>query len=169
MTGALVGLCLAVALFLPTAARGQVVIGPILNDVLDIPVPILCPGEIPAIGQLDVTSVVRQGGDLFALGTLSGTCGGEPFSLPVTFPIDLDSTNGTCDILHLVLGPLDLTLLGLEVHLDQVLLDITATAAPGNLLGNLLCAVAHLLDSPGNPLGGLASHLDRILQILQGL
>lgn len=54
-----------------------------------------------------------------------------------------------CDILNLVLGPLDLNLLGLEVHLNRVVLDIVATPGPGNLLGNLLCAVAGLLDNTG--------------------
>ena len=38
----------------------------------------------------------------------------------------------------------------------------TATAAPGNLLGNLLCAVVHLLDSNG-PLTTLTSLLNQIL------
>ena len=58
---------------------------------------------------------------------------------------------GACDILNLVLGPLDLDLLGLQVHLDQVVLDIVAQSGAGNLLGNLLCAVAGLLD-PASPL-----------------
>ena len=56
---------------------------------------------------------------------------------------------GSCDVLNLVLGPLDLNLLGLKVHLDKVVLDITAVAGAGNLLGNLLCAVAGLLDGTG--------------------
>ena len=51
-----------------------------------------------------------------------------------------------------MLGPLDLNLLGLEIHLDTVVLDIIANPA-GGLLGELLCAVANLLD--GGPLGGL--------------
>lgn len=54
-----------------------------------------------------------------------------------------------CDILNLVLGPLDLDVLGLQVHLDTVVLDITAVPGAGNLLGNLLCAVAGLLDNTG--------------------
>jgi hypothetical protein len=76
----------------------------------------------------------------------------------------LDAT-GTCEILHLVLGPLDLNLLGVMVHLDQVVLDITAEAGPGNLLGNLLCAVAHLLDSSasGNALANLLNHIFSLL------
>jgi hypothetical protein len=56
----------------------------------------------------------------------------------------------SCEILDLVLGPLDLNLLGLEVHLDTVHLNITAVPGAGNLLGNLLCAVAGLLDPNGS-------------------
>jgi len=69
-----------------------------------------------------------------------------------------------CDILNLVLGPLDLNILGLRVQLNQVVLDITAVPGAGNLLGNLLCAVAGLLD--GGPLGGLLGGLLGQLQTL---
>ena len=64
-----------------------------------------------------------------------------------------------------MLGPLDLNLLGLEVHLDTVHLNITAVPGPGNLLGNLLCAIAGLLDGP-SPLSGIAALLNRVLAIL---
>jgi hypothetical protein len=65
------------------------------------------------------------------------------------------SSQGTTNILHLSLGPLDLNLLGLQVHLDNcnngpVTIDITAQSGPGNLLGNLLGGLAHLLDSNAN-------------------
>ena len=74
---------------------------------------------------------------------------------------------GACDILRLKLGPLDLNLLGLGVHLDQVVLDITAEQGPGNLLGNLLCAVAGLLDRPtGGGGGGLSGLLQGIIGLL---
>ena len=43
-----------------------------------------------------------------------------------------------CTILDLTLGPLDLNLLGLMVHLDQVHLLITADSE-GGILGSLLC------------------------------
>lgn len=71
-----------------------------------------------------------------------------------------------CDILNLVLGPLDLNLLGLEVHLSRVVLDIVAVPGPGNLLGNLLCAVAGLLDG-GGFLTQIAQILNSILAILR--
>ena len=72
-----------------------------------------------------------------------------------------------CEILDLVLGPLDLNLLGLEIHLDVVHLNITAVPGAGNLLGNLLCAVAGLLDAP--QLGNLGGVLTNLLNAILGL
>jgi hypothetical protein len=46
-----------------------------------------------------------------------------------------------CTILDLVLGPLDLNLLGLMIHLDRVHLTITADPN-GGILGSLLCSLA---------------------------
>ena len=78
------------------------------------------------------------------------------------------SRAAACDILNLVLGPLDLNVLGLEIHLQRVVLDIVAVAGAGQLLGNLLCAVAGLLD--GGPLAGLLGQLSNLLnQILAAL
>lgn len=77
-----------------------------------------------------------------------------------------------CPILHLDLGPLNLDLLGLQVHLNQVVLDVTAVPGPGNLLGNLLCAVAGLLD--GIDLAGVLGRLlqgliDALIRLLEGI
>ncbi|HEY3056925.1 MAG TPA: hypothetical protein VGK31_13450 [Thermoanaerobaculia bacterium] len=74
----------------------------------------------------------------------------------------------TCPILHLDLGPLSLNLLGLQVNLSEVVLDITAQSGAGNLLGNLLCAITHLLDGAG-ALADIANLLNQILQVLSGL
>ncbi len=74
------------------------------------------------------------------------------------------AARATCAILHLVLGPLDLNLLGLKVHLDRVVLNIDAVSGTGALLGNLLCAVAGLLDGGlGGLLGRVTNLLNRIL------
>ncbi|MBO0709486.1 MAG: hypothetical protein J2P44_14080, partial [Candidatus Dormibacteraeota bacterium] len=86
---------------------------------------------------------------------------------PITARTAAASAARTCGILNLVLGPLDLNLLGLVVHLDRVVLTIVAQTGAGNLLGNLLCAVAGLLD---NGLSGLLGHLTNLLnQILAAL
>ena len=67
-----------------------------------------------------------------------------------------------CPILGLDLGPLHLDVLGLVIDLNEVILDITAVPGAGNLLGNLLCAVAGLLDG-GGPLGQIAALLNQLL------
>jgi hypothetical protein len=75
----------------------------------------------------------------------------------------------SCSVLHLVLGPLDLNLLGLAVHLNRVVLDITAIPGAGNLLGNLLCAVANLLNNTSPTLADLyklSSLLSQIIGLL---
>jgi len=110
---------------------------------------------------LTVTAFRVVDGALTAIGTVTGGNVTIPFQVPV-----LPATAGSCDILNLVLGPLHLNLLGLVVDLNEVHLDITAVPGAGNLLGNLLCSVAHLLDSNGNPLGGISALLNRILGIL---
>lgn len=120
-------------------------------------------GTLTNIVVKDVNGVLTATGNLS--GTLTNSLGqvvGTVTNLPITL---LATPTGTCQILHLVLGPLDLNLLGLMVHLNQVVLDITAQAGPGNLLGNLLCAVAHLLDN-GGPLTGIVGLLSNLLRHL---
>lgn len=51
------------------------------------------------------------------------------------------SQTNICKILELTLGPLDLNLLGLLIHLDRVHLTITAVRG-GGILGDLLCGIA---------------------------
>lgn len=135
--------------------------------------------NIPITGTVDSTALptgstfsvdrfaVKKGA-VVALGALAGT-GTALDGQQIALPVDPAASSGDCTILHLVLGPLDLNLLGLMVHLDQVTLDISAQPGPGNLLGNLLCAVANLLNGNGNALGRLANLLNQILGILQGL
>lgn len=122
-------------------------------------------------GTFTPTRVLNQGGQLAAVGTLTGTLTNSAgtslgaVTQQVTTPLQAAAT---CDILNLNLGPLDLNLLGLQVHLDEVVLDITAQQGPGNLLGNLLCAVAGLLDNTGGggALNGVVALLNRILSLL---
>lgn len=52
------------------------------------------------------------------------------------------STGGACKVLHLDLKELTLQLLGLNAHLDRVILDITGNAK-GGVLGSLFCRLAH--------------------------
>ena len=66
---------------------------------------------------------------------------------------DIESEGAESDesttVLFLDIYGLDLDLLGLEVQLHQVVLDVFATEGDGNLLGNLLSSVAGLTDPGG--------------------
>jgi hypothetical protein len=120
-------------------------------------------------GVFTVSRFVLQNGQVAAVGTLTGTVtnavGLTIGAIVRTLTIPLISIHATCDILHLELGPLDLDLLGLVIHLDKIVLDIDAQSGPGNLLGNLLCAVANLLNNNG-PLSQLVNLLNQILGLL---
>jgi hypothetical protein len=121
-------------------------------------------------GTFTIDKFVTQNGSTAAQGTLTGTLTNtvtgvvQNVTQAVTLPL---AAAGTCQILHLTLGPLDLNLLGLVVHLDRVVLDITAQSGPGNLLGNLLCGIAGLLDgsAPANVLTNLLNTLLGVLQL----
>jgi len=63
---------------------------------------------------------------------------------PISFGVDLHATTaaaGECSVLDLVLGPLNLDLLGLVVDLNKVHLIVTATPT-GGVLGSLFCTLA---------------------------
>jgi hypothetical protein len=69
-----------------------------------------------------------------------------------------------CQILFLDIQPIFLDLLGLQISLSRVTLDITAVEGAGNLLGNLLCGLVSILD-PEEPLANadLARFLNQLL------
>jgi hypothetical protein len=117
--------------------------------------------------------------DVIATGTLTGTltdsAGTQLGTVTQTISTPLDrSASGAriaaadCQILDLRLQPIDLDLLGLVVHLDTVHLNISADTGPGDLLGNLLCALTGLLDGAGTA-AQIAALLNQILAILNGL
>ena len=121
-------------------------------------------------GVFDITSfATNAAGQLVANGTFTGTytdAAGAVQTITSAASSVVTNANagqgGGCQILDLVLGPLHLDLLGLVVDLNQVHLDISAVPGAGNLLGNLLCSVAGLLDN-GTGVSGLANILNRLL------
>src|SRR5215213_2153565 len=116
-----------------------------------------------AISQFKVVN-----NQIVAVGTLTGTIqnsvGNVIGTVLKTIQMIVNITDASCDILHLELGPLDLDLLGLQVHLNKVVLDIDADPT-GGLLGALLCAVANLLNA-GGPLASIVDLLNQILALL---
>jgi len=128
-------------------------------------------------GTLDVQRFAAEGGALVAYGRLTGvlteTVGqARPVTKVVRLPVSTAggaaarAPNAVCPILRLDLAPTHLDLLGLVVDLSAVHLRITAVSGPGKLLGNLLCAVAGLLD--GNQLAATSRALNRAVRILNG-
>ena len=124
-------------------------------------------------GTVTMTGFSVVNGVLMALGTLTGTitntATGAATTVASNFSAPVTAQQASCQVLNLVLGPLHLDLLGLVVDLNQVVLTITAVRGAGNLLGNLLCSIAGLLDNPAGGTGGLARLLNQLLGILNGL
>ena len=120
----------------------------------------LANGVLEATGRLTGTLTSADGTQLGRVN--------QVVTLPVSTTANAASATNApavCGILNLVLGPLNLNLLGLVVTLNQVHLTITAVPGAGNLLGNLLCAVANLLNGGGG-LSALSALLNNILALL---
>ena len=147
-------------------------------------------------GEFTLESFQVRKGVLYAVGTLTGeidrtdaakdrTIKNRRIALPVNLEEsgisaeaaaaaadengDIEAAAVDVNVLTLVLGPLDLNLLGLEIHLNQVVLTIDADPT-GGLLGALLAALAglnlgDLLGFLGN-LGDLADFLNFLLDLL---
>jgi hypothetical protein len=137
-----------------------------------IPIPLSLTGINGTFqGTLTLTSfAVNSAGDIVANGRLVGTAVVDGVTTQVNSAISgLVVTPGQrCQILFLDIGPIFLDLLGLQLQTSQITVDLTAVAGPGNLLGNLLCALVGLLDS-GGPLSTVQGLLAQINAILGGL
>jgi hypothetical protein len=108
------------------------------------------------IVTLKINKFVRRGKSLFAQGTavshfapspanpagVAPTTVTKPFTAKVQGLRQFQSAQRICPVLELTLGPLDLNVLGLIVHLDTVHLTITANSR-GGVLGSLFCSLAH--------------------------
>ena len=92
----------------------------------------------------------------------------KPPHVPPGPPNDNDDDDDPerCDILTLEIPEgVIVNLLGLVVETSPICLEIYAERGEGNLLGNLLCAVVHLLDAPGI----IGRRLDALLALVDGI
>jgi hypothetical protein len=158
------------------------------NPALAVPITGAVAGGGAVTGTFTIREFVRNNqGGIDAVGTLVASvpvgAASRTTVSEIRLPVDLDrsgsptdvaaaapdefAVQATCDILNLVLGPLDLNLLGLEIHLNEVVLDIVAVTGAGNLLGNLLCALVGILDGP--TLTGLLGQITNLLNQILGL
>lgn len=139
-------------------------------------------GSLPVTGQLEdggtfegtvsnLNASVNDAGDLVVSGVLNGTATQADGTVTQITDQAFTTTatlqqGASCDILFLDLGPLNLDLLGLTVDLSQITLDVNAVPGAGNLLGNLLCAIAGLLDNTGGATNGIANLLNQVFSLL---
>jgi len=148
-----------------------------VNTFNDLPVRGTLPLDRVFRGTLDIRNFRAQNGQLYAIGRLTGRVlnvdgvvlrriTDQRVRLPLELRQPLQAAQGaaSCDILILVLGPLHLDLLGLVIDLNRINLRITAEPGPGNLLGNLLCAITGLLDTQG--LSGVLAQLLRAVRFV---
>jgi hypothetical protein len=127
-------------------------------------------------GTYTIDRFVARRGKLVSVGTLKGKLRGKrvvrrdvrmPAGLPATGKTaQVPTIPGACQVLNLVLGPINLNLLGLSVRTNQINLRIDAVPGAGNLLGNLLCGITNLLNPAGLP---ALSQLTQILNALLAL
>jgi hypothetical protein len=144
------------------------------TSLASVPVSGIAKNHKKFAGHFTVDRFVARNGKTFAIGRLVGNVGHRHIdrsnvALPASVaknPAAATSRTraASCPILHLVLGPVNLNLLGLVVTLgggtlanQPIVLDITAVPGPGNLLGNLLCGVSNLLNGTG--VSSLSSNL----------
>lgn len=129
------------------------------------------------IGTFEIQRFVAINRQLHAIGVVTATDGVKTAIGALAVPVKVTSggttstaqaEQATCPVLHLAIGPINLNLLGLVVTTQPIVVDIVAVPGPGNLLGNLLCAIAGLLDPSGaiSNLARLIAALNQLLQIL---
>jgi hypothetical protein len=185
-------LALAVA-GVPTAAAATTNGGmPAATDagpLMTIPMTGVAKNNKKFTGTYGIYKFVAKSGKVWAVGTLKGKLKNRKVRrgnvmMPATLVAPQGaqaSQAGSCDVLNLVLGPIDLNLLGLRVELGggqnadlPIVLDITAVRGAG-LLGDLLCGLLDGLGLPGvleqlsGQLNDLAATLNAIAGLLGGL
>jgi hypothetical protein len=132
-------------------------------------------------GTYTIDRFIRSGGRQYAVGTVKGRLKGRRVKREdVRIPVAIqrhdaagasqlpNPTPGACQILDLVLQPINLNLLGLRVATSRIEVLIEAIPGAGNLLGNLLCGITGILDpraaTPASP-----SQLTQVLNALLAL
>ena len=169
---ALLALMLCALLIAAPAASAQEPAG--MTKV--IPVAGKAKGGKAFAGTYTIDSFRTAGGQLVSTGTLRGRLAGRRVvergvSMPAVLSSDAQGAQlppipGACEILNLVLGPINLDLLGLVVRTNRINVRIDAVPGEGNLLGNLLCAITGILDPQATGARQLAPALNAILALV---
>ena len=94
--------------------------------------------------HLRAVTIMRVKAIIYAPNNASGHAGMQVYS-----PQGALQAQDECQVLHLILGPLHLELLGLVADLNKIVLDLTAV--PGTLLGNIFCQLVTPPTPPPPP------------------
>lgn len=156
-----------------------------------------------SVSGLTVQNVTSTNGQLVANATLSGSVGSQAFAIPTAIPVvsatvstvasaaaTPSATAAPVTVLHLTLGAVNLSVLGLNVHLgstpnfgDTAPITVNLVGIPtgstyhsaftgqtyqGGLLGDVLAGVGNLLGS-GTDGGGLSTLLNQLTSDLTDL
>jgi hypothetical protein len=135
-------------------------------------------------GTYTISRFATKAGKVYAVGTVKGRLKGKSVTkrnvfAPVSLARQAAQTSQTpappippsqnaCQILRLDVGPIFLDLLGLRLRTLPIHALLEGVRGPGNLLGNLLCAITGILDpqaaTPATP-----SQLAQVLNALLAL
>jgi hypothetical protein len=114
-------------------------------------------------GEVTWPVAIRAGGRVLASGAV-----GKAMPMPVAWSPDAGSGVGvlrvqeTCQVVDIALAPVNVDVLGVQIALSPITLNLTGGTGP---LGELVCAASDLL---GN-VAGLVNLLNSVLGLLTGL
>ena len=146
-------------------------IGPLNNQLTGIPMKASKRGR-KFSGKLDVIRFEERSGSIVAIAQLTGKVdkkqgnGKKRVSQQIEVPVQVSRETAevqaqvVCEILNLVLGPIDLNILGLRLQVNTIRIRLSANSQ-GGLLGSLLCGLLGPLN-----LGALGSIVNLLNQIL---
>jgi len=153
---------------------------PLLTPLLTVPIAGTTHGNGAFSGTLAITDVVAQGADVFVEGIVTGTVTqsnkqplGTILNVPVRLPLSgnwhqvaglspgpqpqIVLAQATCGVLHLSIGAVDLTVLGVVVTTSPITLDVSGDSA--GPLGSLVCTILNLVTTVTGLLNALTSLL----------
>jgi hypothetical protein len=133
-------------------------------------------------GSFSISRFENRGGTIHAVGTVSGVVIGPnarsgisgPLALPVTVTSDQPLATPSalavaqavpCEI-HVSFGGLTLNLLGVDVTLSPVMIDLVTGSGP---LGNVVGQICTLLNTAGTVVGLVTNLLNTLLGLLGGV
>ena len=96
------------------------------------------------------TTIMRASATVYAPNDTAGS-GGTSYASSGSAPTSPQATTqvAECDVLHLILGPVHLDLLGLVVDINKIVLDLKGI--PGTLLGDIFCQLSSTPSPPPPP------------------